>query len=276
MIDIHSHIVPGVDDGAADLAEAVRMCRAAAADGCRAIVATPHQRHPQFWNGERALLEHRFEVLCRSVGDGVALSLGAEIHADRDCLEAIDRLPGGDLLPLAGSRYLLLELPFHEAGLDPVELVYETRVAGWWPILAHPERIDWLANDPALLDELVAHGALLQLTAMSITGELGAQLAAVSARMLDDGLVFCIASDMHDARLRRPGLAAARAVVARSWGEAAATHLVETHPAAVLADREPPQHQPAPDAIREPAGGPSGLRRMLSRLGRGREGANRR
>ncbi|MEL7061388.1 MAG: CpsB/CapC family capsule biosynthesis tyrosine phosphatase [Acidobacteriota bacterium] len=255
MIDLHTHLIPGVDDGARDLAEAVEMCRLAASDGCRTLIATPHLRQSAFWNADRADLERRFAELRNLVGDLVDLRLGGEIHAHDGVFAELDALPDGDLLPLAGTRSLLLELDFRGVrGVHPMDLVHETTVAGWRPILAHPERLRWLMDDLDLIESLVAAGCRLQITAMSLTGALGPIPREACLRLLRRGLVHFVASDMHGVSLRPPGLSKARSELARLVGEAAAQRIMEENPQRVLAD-EPV----APTVPSEPSSGRRGL-----------------
>ncbi|MEM1207085.1 MAG: CpsB/CapC family capsule biosynthesis tyrosine phosphatase [Acidobacteriota bacterium] len=265
MIDLHSHILPGVDDGAETLEEALAMCLRAADDGCEAIVATPHLRHERFWNGDRALLEARCRQLRQRVGGRIEIHLGGEIAVHAESLDEIHALPGGGLLPLAGTRYLLLELPFQDYGFDPVEMVYELGVAGWRTILAHPERVAWLMEDMDLLRALVDHGAVMQVTAMSLTEGFGPVARGAAHRLMDAGLVHLVASDAHDARLRPTGLSDAFEHVGRHWGAATARALFKINPRAVLDDRP---LEALPQSVSE-AGptktrqGPFGLARRL-------------
>ncbi|HVN75747.1 MAG TPA: CpsB/CapC family capsule biosynthesis tyrosine phosphatase [Thermoanaerobaculaceae bacterium] len=237
MVDLHAHLLPGVDDGAEELADAVRMCEVAAADGITAAVATPHQRHEWWPNDDRDALVSRFETLLGAVGRTIELSIGAEIRVDSELLAEVDRLPDGSLLPMAGSRYLLLELPPMRVGPDPRAVVHELAVGGWRPVLAHPERIAWLAEEPASLAELVERGALLQLTAMSVTGAFGKRARECCAFLLDNDLAHFVASDAHDASKRPPVLSDAFRIIAEGWGEAHARRLTDINPRAVLEDR---------------------------------------
>ena len=236
MVDLHAHLLPGVDDGPEAIEDAVRMCEVAVADGVTAAVATPHQRH-EFWpNADRDELVTRFQSLRDAVGSDLAVSLGAEIRVDSDLLAEVDLLPDGSLLPLAGSRYLLLELSPVPVGPDPRAIVHELAVTGWRPILAHPERIPWLAEDPASLAELVGRGALLQLTAMSVTGALGRRAKECCTFLLENDLAHFVASDAHDASTRPPVLSDAFRVIADRFGEVRARRLTEDNPRAVLQD----------------------------------------
>jgi len=237
MVDLHTHLLPGVDDGPEALDDAVRMCELAAADGVTAAVVTPHQRHEWWPNADRADLVARFESLVNAVGTRLALSLGAEIRVDSDLLAEVDLLPEGSLLPMAGSRYLLLELPQVRVGPDPRAVVHELVVAGWKPVLAHPERIPWLADDPDSLIDLVKCGALLMLTAMSVTGAFGRRAKECCAFLLDNDLAHFVASDAHDPSERPPVLSGAFRIIADGWGEARARRLTDDNPRAVLEDR---------------------------------------
>ena len=242
MIDLHAHLLPGVDDGPETLEEAVEMCRLAAEDGVETIIVTPHQRHGFWPNNDRKALEVLFEELRAATGGKPELALGAEIRVDSELLHDVDLLPGGNLLPLAGSKYLLLEFASVSSGPDPRLAVHELMVAGWFPILAHPERIPWLVDQPALLAELVERGALVQLTAGSVTGELGRGPQMCCSFLLDEDLVHFVATDTHDARIRPPRLSEAFRAIAEGWGEARARRLTEENPRLVLEKRPLSRH----------------------------------
>lgn len=237
MIDLHCHLLPGVDDGAHHLEEALEMCRMAAADGCDTIVATPHLRHEHWANDDRAELEARWQQLRQAAAEIIDVRLGGEIAVSSESARELESLPEGNLLTLAGSRYLLLELHHQGLGPDPIELIHELRVAGWQPVIAHPERIPWLARDYDLIDELVECGAHLQLTAMSVLGRLGERVSELCSALLEDGLVSFVASDAHGVRRRPPGLAAAFRFVAANWGEVEARRIFIDNPGAVLDNR---------------------------------------
>ena len=234
MIDLHCHILPGVDDGAVTLADAVAMCRLAAADGCTVMVATPHQRHPSFPDATRDALEAALaELVGALAGEAPEVRLGAEIRVDSELLGDLEA-PGGSGFALAGSRYLLLEFPRAEVGPPPEDVVHELRLEGWRPVIAHPEVLPWL--ETPRLAGLVEHGALLQVTGAAVTGEFGRGPHEKVWELLEDGLVHFVASDSHSPTWRAPGLSKARASIERRLGAAAARLLVEENPAAVLTD----------------------------------------
>jgi protein-tyrosine phosphatase len=244
MIDLHCHILPGVDDGARSFAEAAAMCRLAAEDGCEAMVATPHQRRGEWWNADRQALAALADELQEQLGSELRVHLGGEIHVDSELLAEVEKLPaGGGILPLAGSRYLLIELDSNGTPRDAIHLVHELAVAGWRPIVAHPEFIPWLAPDPGLLARLISLGATAQVTAMSVTGDFGRRPQADTHALLDAGLVHFVASDSHNTRRRPPGLRPAFDFIAGRWGADVARRLTIDNPRAVVADR------PLPEAV---------------------------
>ena len=242
MIDLHCHILPGVDDGAQSLDEAVAMCRLAARDGCTGMVATPHQRRGEWWNADRAALAALADELQSAVGASFRVYLGGEVHVDSSLLAEVEKLPAdGGILPLAGSRYLLIELDSLGTPTETIHLVHELVVAGWRPIIAHPEFIPWLAPDPELLARLIALGATAQVTAMSATGDFGRRPQSDVFTLLDAGLVHFVASDSHGVRRRPPGLGRAHRLVAGRWGEETARRLFVDNPRAVVEDRPLPE-----------------------------------
>ncbi|HXO21465.1 MAG TPA: CpsB/CapC family capsule biosynthesis tyrosine phosphatase [Thermoanaerobaculia bacterium] len=264
MIDLHSHILPGIDDGARSLEEAVAMCRLAAADGCEAMAATPHQWRGPWWNTDREELDALRGRLQEAVGGELRILAGGEIHVDVQLFAELESLlradpaePGSSgILPLAGSRYLLLEFASSGSPDAAADLVHELSVAGWRPILAHPEFIAWMAEDRARVEQLVALGAFVQVTAMSITGDFGRRAQSDCNRLLEAGLVHFVASDSHDLRRRPPGLKRAYRTIAARWGEETARRLVSDHPRAVVEDRPLPAPQaPVAPSRGESAGG---------------------
>jgi protein-tyrosine phosphatase len=242
MIDLHCHILPGVDDGAQSLEEAVAMCRMAAAEGCEAMVATPHQRRGEWWNSDREQLAALADEIQGALGPQLRVHLGGEVHVDSELLSEVEKLPeGGGILPLAGSRYLLIEFDLYGAPAEAIHLVHELVVAGWRPIIAHPELIPWLAPEPELVARLVALGATTQVTAMSLTGDFGRRPQLDCHALLDAGLVHFVASDSHGIRRRPPGLQRAHRLIASRWGEERAHCLTRDNPRAVLEDRPLPE-----------------------------------
>ena len=240
MIDLHIHVLPGIDDGATSWDEATRMCRMALDDGCEALVATPHQRRA--WpNHDVERLERSLRELRRRVGARPELLLGGEIHVDSALLDDLDREGRAGLCPLAGGRWLLLEFGPMRPAQGARWMVRELVLAGWRPLIAHPEFIPFLADDLDSLEELVRLGARTQVTAMSVTGDFGRKTRDVAHRMIRSDLVHVVASDAHSPQWRPPGLARARSEMERRWGAEAARTLVAANPRRVLEDAEIPR-----------------------------------
>ncbi len=237
MIDLHTHVLPNVDDGPTSWDESVAMCRAAAEDGCAVVVATPHQRHPHWWNDDLATLARLRTELQSRLGPHPKIVLGGEVRADGAILSAIDDLPTAPTIQrIASSRYILLEFG-RQSGAEPEFVVHEMSIAGVTPVLAHPECIPWLANDFKRLENLVELGALLQITAMSVLGDFGRGPKESALQLLQRGLVHVMASDCHNMDRRPPGLSAAAAVIEKRFGADLAIAITQTNPLAIINDR---------------------------------------
>jgi protein-tyrosine phosphatase len=257
MIDLHAHVLPGIDDGPPTLEESLSLARAAVAAGTTTIAATPHIDRGFEVDPHRvppAVEELRAAV--REAGIALEIVAGGEIALDRTGDLDDDALAA---LRLAGGPYLLLECPLTpHAG--PIEAqIGAMRLRGFDVLLAHPERCPALQRDPARLRDLVAHDALCSVTAGAFTGQFGRPARALAQAMLREGIVHSIDSDTHD-EVRRPpdlgpGLAAAGLDTPAAG--ALAAWLTQDAPAAILAG------EPLPT---RPAAAPS--RRWLPRLRR--------
>ncbi|HSK15619.1 MAG TPA: CpsB/CapC family capsule biosynthesis tyrosine phosphatase [Gaiellaceae bacterium] len=241
MIDLHSHILPGLDDGSRTVEDARALAHRAAADGVTAIAATPHVR-PDYPTRpeemERGVLRLREDFL--EQGIDVEVLQGGEID-----LGTLATLADDDLrrFTLAQSgTYLLLEFPYAgwPAGLE--ETVYALGLRGLVPILAHPERNRAVQGNPTRLAEAVRLGALVQLTAASLDGRIGRSAERAAGRLLELGLAHVLASDAHTPEIREAGLGAAAEAVG---GELARFLTVEA-PAAIVAG------EPVPAPPRKP------------------------
>jgi protein-tyrosine phosphatase len=239
MIDLHSHILYDLDDGARTLDEALAMGRIAAGDGIRVLAATPHSPGSTACRLYDPMIIHqRLHTLNTAlVAEGVQLEVvaGTEIAYDGDIL---DRLKRGALLPYGRSRAILLELPY--GAIPPLldTALFNLQIAGYRIVLAHPERIADVQHDPNRLLPLIERGVLMQLTAEALTGGQGTRMQTISETLLTHGMVHLLASDAHGLPPRRPPLlTAAHARAAELIGAAAANQLLTTTPAAILHDQ---------------------------------------
>lgn len=202
MIDIHSHLLPSLDDGASDWDEAIQMVQQAAADGIHTIIATPHHANGRYLNPASIVKDSVEEMNGRinRLGLDVTVLPGQEIRVYDRLLEDLNE---GELVSLNHSQYLLLELPSSRVPKHMEELVHELSLLGITPIIAHPERNADIARDPGILGSWVELGALAQLTAQSVSGQNGKKLKGLSLELIKDGAAHLIASDAHDI-VRRP------------------------------------------------------------------------
>ncbi|HEU4611268.1 MAG TPA: CpsB/CapC family capsule biosynthesis tyrosine phosphatase [Kofleriaceae bacterium] len=261
MIDLHNHMLPGIDDGAIDLETALEMARIAVADGVHTVACTPHIYPGLYENTASGIAAAVASLQAELDRSGIPLRLlnGADVHLVPDLASGVR---GGRVPTLAGSRYLLLEPPHHVAPPRFEQSVFELLVAGYVPVITHPERLTWVRDHYAVFRRLASGGAWIQLTAGSIGGDFGREAKYWSERMLDERIVHIVASDAHDPRRRPPRLAAARAIAARRIGDEAATDLVVTRPRGIVDDAEP-ERLPAlaeRSTLREPAGFWRGLK----------------
>ncbi|MGI8606677.1 MAG: tyrosine-protein phosphatase [Gaiellaceae bacterium] len=246
MLDLHSHILPGLDDGARTLADSRKLARTALADGVRAIAATPHVRADYPTSVEA--MEASVATVRRDFEEhGIELEVlhGGEIALDRFgdlSHEELERFTIGQT-----GRYLLVEFPYSGWPLDLEQRLFELRVAGLDSLLAHPERNREVQADPARLEPLVAAGTLVQLTAASLDGRIGRSSQAAAESLLSRGLAHVIASDAHTPEVREVGIAAAAASLK---DKGLARWLVEDAPAAIAAG-EPIPARPAHPARRK-------------------------
>lgn len=244
MIDLHSHVLHGLDDGARGLEESLEIARAAVADGIEAMAATPHVRddYPTTVEAMRAAVAELREAL-GSAAIPLELHTGGEIALNR-----LNVLSDRELrdFSLAGSRYVLLEFPYSGWPLDLPTRIFELQTAGLVPVLAHPERSPEVMASPERLEPLVAAGALVQVTAASLDGRLGRKTQRTGLDLVRRRLAHLIASDAHAPSLRGVGMTAAAAAI----GDAIlARQLTIDVPAAIVAD-EPVPNPPAPGVQR--------------------------
>ena len=261
MIDLHCHLLPGIDDGAKSLGDALEMARIAVADGIATTACTPHI-YPGVYENSTERIELAISVLEAELlvaGIPLKLTSGADAHLTRQLLP---RLADGTAPTLGRSRYFLLEPPHHVAPPGFEEHVASFVAAGFVPVITHPERLTWIEGHYAMFTRAAQCGAWLQVTSGSLTGDFGPDARYWAEKLLEEGWVHILATDAHGVRGRRPELAKGRAVAARMLGKDEARRLVVERPAAMLADSVP-SDVAAPPAL---AGGTRAPARWWSRL----------
>ena len=239
MLDLHSHILPGVDDGPSTMEESIEMARLAYEDGTRTIVASPHNRDVIERSSLSAVrdLADRFRQGLEAQSIPLRVLLGMENHLEMDTPEQVDK---GLAVPIEGTHYILIELPFEFYPFYGEEVFFKLQIMGLRPIVVHPERNLAIQDNPQILAPLVQKGTLAQITASSLTGAFGKEPRKSSRELLQKNLVHIIASDGHTARgTRRPLISPGAAAAARVVGKEAARNMVEDIPEAILQDRRP-------------------------------------
>jgi protein-tyrosine phosphatase len=246
MIDLHIHLLPGLDDGPSSLDETLEMCRLCSEDGVHTLVATPHIIREVYENRRAEILE-ALEALNRALpvlGLSLQILPGADIRLDYDLIERMDR---GELLTINdGNRFLLLEFPDALHAQDYTRVIAALKKRGITTILSHPERNLYFQEYPEALYDLVYSDVLLQITAQSLLGGFGPEIRKFSERLLEHRLIHILASDAHAPLGRSPGLRDAVRRAAECIGEDEARNLVEGNPASILQGALPEVPTPIP------------------------------
>jgi len=252
VIDLHNHLLPGIDDGAKKLEETLEFLRIARRDGVKVVVATPHMKPGVYDNRRETILERVALVQEAARGDeagGVTLLPGAEVYFTADL---VARARAKQLMTIGdGGRYLLLELPYQQIPMQVDDTIFQLRLLGITPVMAHPERVAYYLENIERVGASVRIGALTQVTAASLTGKFGEKARDFARGLLRRNLVHVLASDAHDVLYRPPVLSEVIPIAAAEVGEAAARRMVEETPRAILDGQEvewteapppPPEH----------------------------------
>ena len=232
MIDIHTHILPGIDDGAKDLTESLALLKLAENDGITHMVATPHIHVGRF-NNAAAQIQNDLESLKREAhkeGINVKLAAAAEVRLDIELMAMVmaNKLPF--IGKIADKNVLLLELPHSHMPQGYDKFIQWLAKQNIRVIIPHPERNRDIQSNLYYIQHLNQLGCDFQLTASSIEGEWGESAQTIALQMLQDGLVNYVASDAHSVKRRPPILSQARKTVAQLLGEERATALFVTNP----------------------------------------------
>ena len=198
MIDIHCHILPGVDDGPTHLEESIAMAKAAVAEGIRLIIATPHHDNGHYDNPRHTVLNkvNALNDVLRAESIGIEIVPGQEVRITGDLLTNYD---AGKVLSLVdGRQYIMIELPSNHVPAYTKRILYDIQMEGLQPIIVHPERNLELVASPQLLYEFVKNGALTQITAGSIAGVFGKKIKKFSLQLIEANLTHYVASDAHN------------------------------------------------------------------------------
>jgi protein-tyrosine phosphatase len=234
MIDIHAHILDGVDDGAEDISTSLELLRLAVASGTTDIIATPHliegASHLSW-----ATIKEKTDVLngnALSADIPIRVHTGAEIELNLDMLDMIENGPGDYCL--AGSKYILVELPMESIPRCTDDFFYALQLRDLVPVLAHPERYSNLQKYPEILLAWVQHGILLQCNAGSFTGMFGTKAQTFAEILLDNNMVHFLGSDAHRMKNRNTDMREAVARMKTLVSELYVEQIITTNPHAIL------------------------------------------
>jgi protein-tyrosine phosphatase len=248
MIDVHCHILPGLDDGPESIETSLAMAESAIADGITHVVATPHSSNQYFFDYSR--VQALREELQEKIGDRLILATGCDFHLNPENLDALrEDVPR---FCINQRDYLLIE--FNEYSIPPAmdQTLHEIQLLGLRPVITHPERNAILRLQTERLAKWVRHGCFIQVTAGSITGVFGPGAQKDALRWVADGLVHIVASDAHNTRGRPLKLQPAFDVVRGQFGEDKARALFVENPMAAFEGRDLPHVPELPDEFTPP------------------------
>lgn len=277
MIDLHSHILHGLDDGPETMDESIQMCWICYRDGVRIIVATPHTLNGEYQNNRSTILAKvkelneaikKFGVKSSELGVDPSTRLpfelspssfdpkidpmtrqpndpmtdfrilpGADVHFSNEILVQLDE---GEVMTVGdGKKFLILEFPFHAIPFKAEDVLFQLLAKGITPIISHPERNLEIFRRPVRYYEMIRMGCLGQVTAMSVTGGFGSKVRGFVEKLFKKRLIHLIASDAHNVNGRPPGLSHAVRVAEKIIGREEAQKMVTEYPKAILEGRKP-------------------------------------
>jgi protein-tyrosine phosphatase len=244
MIDIHHHLLWGLDDGSISLDNSVAMAKMAVADGITHIVCTPHANE-QYPYDPQVVAEKiaTLQLALDQAGVHVKLGHGSDFHMSYDNIQEAKANPAK--FSINGHGYLLIELPDYGISRNLAETLYQLQLAGLTPILTHPERNATLQADDQRMAEWMRGGLLVQVTASSVTGQMGKTAQRVAHRLLENRWVHFLATDAHNLTSRPPKMREAHDFVAEKYGPEYAHALCVGNPLAAFMGK-PLQPQPEP------------------------------
>lgn len=234
LCDLHCHIIPGVDDGAKDLDEALTLLKMQYDEGVRNIIVTPHYRIGMFEEPMKKVLQNYLKIksAAKEIGrDGISLYLGCEVYMSREVLDVLKR---NDRPTMAGTRYVLTEYSSSSSLKEIRDYVYLMISSGYIPIIAHVERYREIREDTEGISQLKNLGAKIQVNAGSIIGRSGWRVKRACKRLMCEDLIDFVASDCHDIKHRVPNLGKCALYIEKKMGSEYVKRILIENPAKII------------------------------------------
>lgn len=219
LIDIHSHIAFGLDDGAQTLEDSLAIAKQAVIEGISTIIATPHHRHP-FYDNPKGIVENNISIIEEILqAEKIPLTVlsGQEVRVFGELVNSVTL--DEEILTLNHSKMILIELPSSDIPLYTEKLFYDLQIKGYKPVIAHPERNAEIVRNPEKLYQLIKNGAFSQVTAASVAGVYGRKVQRLSLQMIEYNLTHFIGSDVHNLTNRGLNWRAAWRTVEKKMGK---------------------------------------------------------
>ena len=237
MIDIHCHILPNVDDGSESLEESIEMAKIAESEGITKIVNTSHCHFDfKYKKGNELKLElEKFNQVLKEENINIEVLLGNELYYTSDLIERFNEL---DFFSMNNSKYILMEFSPINFPKNIEDVIYEIKIRGYIPIIAHAERYKQVQEDVNIMLDCIKEGALIQVNASSILGKNGENVEDTSKKLLDNNMVHFVATDAHSSNRRRPLIKDSYNYILKNYGKEVSEKLFIENPTAVIENRD--------------------------------------
>lgn len=237
MIDIHCHILPNVDDGSESLEESIAMAKIAESEGITRIVNTSHCHFDfKYKKGNELKLElEKFNQVLKEENINIEVLLGNELYYTSDLIERFNEL---DFFSMNNSKYILMEFSPINFPKNIEDVIYEIKIRGYIPIIAHAERYKQVQEDVNIVLDCIKEGALIQVNASSILGKNGEKAEDTSKKLLDNNMVHFVATDAHSSNRRRPLIKDSYNYILKNYGKEVSEKLFIENPTAVIENRD--------------------------------------
>lgn len=237
MIDIHCHILPNVDDGSESLEESIEMAKIAESEGITRIVNTSHCHFDfKYKKGNELKLElEKFNQVLKEENINIEVLLGNELYYTSDLIERFNEL---DFFSMNNSKYILMEFSPINFPKNIEDVIYEIKIRGYIPIIAHAERYKQVQEDVNIVLDCIKEGALIQVNASSILGKNGEKAEDTSKKLLDNNMVHFVATDAHSSNRRRPLIKDSYNYILKNYGKEVSEKLFIENPTAVIENRD--------------------------------------